>query len=358
LDTVKSSTGIVFDVIGFDACEMAYLEVAYQIKDHAKVMVASQDVGWVYGPGESPTGDPPEGTGGWKNDWVITHLSASYTTDAVGFATIIVNDYKDFWEHYQPLDTYPGYEDHFLTISAIRLGVMYGMTNIMYAILEFSLALQERIPTYGPQIWACRDLSSGFGNIHDIDLYNLADLVDARNMAETRTMTKAMASIRISIDSMVCAEWHEPNHRIAHGLNIFFPETFQGYQSAVNPPPILGNTPYSLNDFGMSSGGASWINFLKNMVRLTLLKTSYDPSTGGWDGTATLVTSAHVPIVGATVVLQYSTDGGQSWQNSPQGTGTTDSTGMALLHTIGPVGMLLRVTYATDSLVSSVVAIR
>jgi len=353
LDTVKGSTSIVFDVIGFDACEMAYLEVAYQIKDHAQVMVASQDVGWFYGPGESPTGDPPEGTGGWPNNAIITHLSASYTTDAVGFASIIVNDNKDFWEHYHPLDTYPGFEDHFLTISAVRLGSSYGMLNLNNALGNFAQCLKDRIPTYETQIWASRDLAAGFGSMHDLDLHNFVDLVDARNLGETTQMRSAMKGIRDAITKMVCAEWHEPNHRIAHGLNIFFPSILLTYKFANMP-----GHQYSLTDFGKSWGGAYWDTFLKNMVRLTMVQTSYDPATGGWDGTATLVNSAHVPIVGATVVLQYSTDGGATWRNTNQGSSVTDSAGKALMHTTGPVGMLLRVTYATDSLVSNVVAIR
>jgi len=351
LDTVKTSTGIVFDVIGFDGCEMAYTEVAYQIKDHAQVMVASQDVGWFYGPGESPTGNPPEGTGGWPNYWVITHLSAvSSTTDAVGFATIIVNDWKDFWEHYQPLDTWPSYADHFLTISAVRLGSTYGMTNLNTALGNFAQCLKDRIPTYETQIWASRDLAAGFGSTHDIDLYNFVDLVDARNMGETAQMRSAMKGIRDSITKMVCAEWHEPNHRIAHGLNIFFPSTFGMYT-------LAKLRQYSLTDFGKSSGGANWDSFIKNMVRLTMVQTAYDPATGAWDGTATLLDSAHVRIVGATVVLQYSTDGGVTWMNTNQGSSVTDSFGKALMHTTGPVGMLLRVTYATESLASNVVTV-
>ncbi|RDE13015.1 MAG: hypothetical protein C4K47_06955 [Candidatus Thorarchaeota archaeon] len=271
LDTARSATGIVFDVIGFDACEMAYVEVAYQLKDYAQVMVASQDVGWVYGPGESPTGDPPEGTGGWKNDWVISHLSASYTTDAVGFAAIIVHDYMDFWEHYHPLDTYPGFEDHFLTISAVRLGSAYGMSDLMTGIGDFSLCLKERLPTYEPQIWACQQLAAGFGNMHDIDLYNFVDLIDAGDMDETVQMTAAFSQIRTSIASMVCAEWHEPDHRIAHGLNIYFPDTLSEYQGAMVPSPPSSTTPYSWNDFSMSPGGDNWDNFLRDIVNYVVV---------------------------------------------------------------------------------------
>lgn len=52
LDTAYQETGRKLDVIGFDACQMASVEVASEIKDYAKYMVASQALegreGWPY----------------------------------------------------------------------------------------------------------------------------------------------------------------------------------------------------------------------------------------------------------------------------------------------------------------------
>ncbi len=52
LEMAQARTGKKLDVIGFDACQMATVEVASQIKDHAKYMVASQALegkeGWPY----------------------------------------------------------------------------------------------------------------------------------------------------------------------------------------------------------------------------------------------------------------------------------------------------------------------
>jgi hypothetical protein len=44
LDTAAEKTGKKLDLIGFDACLMATGEVAYELKDNAKYMVASQEV--------------------------------------------------------------------------------------------------------------------------------------------------------------------------------------------------------------------------------------------------------------------------------------------------------------------------
>jgi hypothetical protein len=52
LDTAQRATGQKLDVLGFDACQMAAVEVASEIKDNAKFMVASQALegreGWPY----------------------------------------------------------------------------------------------------------------------------------------------------------------------------------------------------------------------------------------------------------------------------------------------------------------------
>lgn len=52
LDTAQKATGQKLDVLGFDACQMASVEVASEIKDYARYMVASQALegreGWPY----------------------------------------------------------------------------------------------------------------------------------------------------------------------------------------------------------------------------------------------------------------------------------------------------------------------
>jgi len=53
LAALKQETGVTFDLVGMDACLMGMVEVAYQIKDLCKVVVASEETvpwdGWDYG---------------------------------------------------------------------------------------------------------------------------------------------------------------------------------------------------------------------------------------------------------------------------------------------------------------------
>lgn len=52
LDGAKNATGKKLDLIGFDACLMAEFEVAYQLKDYANILIASEESeggpGWDY----------------------------------------------------------------------------------------------------------------------------------------------------------------------------------------------------------------------------------------------------------------------------------------------------------------------
>lgn len=76
--------GFVINLVGFDACLMASVEVAYEIRGGANVMVASQD----YVPWE-----------GWPYHMVLEDLVTDPGMDEVEFGSMIVDDYMDFYKH-------------------------------------------------------------------------------------------------------------------------------------------------------------------------------------------------------------------------------------------------------------------
>ena len=96
LTFVQSLLGKKIDIIGMDACYMAMVEVAYQIKDCAQIMVASE---------ASIPGD------GWQYDCILESLVANPDQSSEQFASEIVNCY------YQQ---YAGSESG-VTLSAIDL---------------------------------------------------------------------------------------------------------------------------------------------------------------------------------------------------------------------------------------------
>jgi hypothetical protein len=75
---VQSLLGKKIDLIGMDACYMAMVEVAYQIKDCAQIMVTSED---------SIPGD------GWQYDCILENLVTNPDQSTRQFASEIVNCY-------------------------------------------------------------------------------------------------------------------------------------------------------------------------------------------------------------------------------------------------------------------------
>jgi clostripain len=97
LSAISAQMGKNIDIVGMDACLMAMTEVAYQIKDYADILVASE---------ENEPGD------GWPYDTILAQLVANPTMSSTQLAADIVNKY---------IYSYPSNE---VTQSAIDLSYM------------------------------------------------------------------------------------------------------------------------------------------------------------------------------------------------------------------------------------------
>ncbi|MCA9871804.1 MAG: hypothetical protein KC487_15670, partial [Anaerolineae bacterium] len=98
-------------VIGMDACLMAMLEVQYQVRQFADVMVSSQEV---------------EPIDGWPYSEILARLAANPSTAPADFGKIIVEEYERF------------YFSKNTTLSAVDLGTM---AEVRRLISDFAAAL-------------------------------------------------------------------------------------------------------------------------------------------------------------------------------------------------------------------------
>jgi hypothetical protein len=80
LGTAHQLLGRKVDLVGMDACLMTMLEVAYQIRDHAEILVGSEEVE----PGD-----------GWPYDAVLRELTEHPDMTARDLATTIVRQYAE-----------------------------------------------------------------------------------------------------------------------------------------------------------------------------------------------------------------------------------------------------------------------
>jgi len=82
----KDVTGVKIDLLGFDACLMASVEVAYTLSltDEVSVLVASEDyVPW----------------SGWPYDTILSKLVENPELSPVELASLIVDEYVESYEH-------------------------------------------------------------------------------------------------------------------------------------------------------------------------------------------------------------------------------------------------------------------
>ena len=94
-----SQLGVKINLLGFDACLMGNLEVAYAFRDYVDVVVFSQE----YEPSD-----------GWPYDSILSFLTSNPTVSADSLATTIVNEYINFYSD-------PNHANPYATLSAINI---------------------------------------------------------------------------------------------------------------------------------------------------------------------------------------------------------------------------------------------
>jgi len=70
------------DLVGMDACLMTMLEVAYQLREHARILVGSETV---------------EPGPGWPHDRILGELTASLATTPDELAAVVVKRCVEFY---------------------------------------------------------------------------------------------------------------------------------------------------------------------------------------------------------------------------------------------------------------------
>jgi clostripain len=83
LSTIYQSTRDEFALLGFDACLMGMVEVAYEMQDYAMVMVGSEE---------------KEPNDGWPYDTILSDLADNPLMQSMELGTVIVNRYGESME--------------------------------------------------------------------------------------------------------------------------------------------------------------------------------------------------------------------------------------------------------------------
>lgn len=193
LSAISAQMGKNIDIVGMDACLMAMTEVAYQIKDHADILVASEE---------------NEPNDGWPYDTILAQLVANPMMSSTQLATDIVDKY---------IYSYP-YGN--VTQSAIDLSYMDTLTsqlsNLALAIMDDSLTLKSKY------ILASTS-SQYYGDPDFIDLYDFCSkvLIYSYNI-QVKSIALSIQQTLIS-SVVINSNYNGWSVSGSKGLSIYFP---------------------------------------------------------------------------------------------------------------------------------------
>jgi hypothetical protein len=198
LSAISTQMEKKIDIVGMDACLMAMTEVAYQIKDYADILVASE---------ENEPGD------GWPYDTILAQLVSNPHMSPVQLAVDIVDRY---------IYSYPSYD---VTQSAIDLSYMNDLanqlSNLALAIMSDSLTLKSKY------ILASEN-SQYYGDPDFIDLYDFCNRIfDYSNSLEVKTISLIIKETLLNF-AVINSDYNGWNVSSSKGLSIYFP-WYYGY---------------------------------------------------------------------------------------------------------------------------------
>jgi len=125
-----------FDLLGMDACLMSNLEVAYQVRDHVRYVVGSEE------------NEPGEG---WPYDRILGRLVTDPAIETAEFARSIVADYVAWYKRKDPASV--------VTQAAMDLGVIGSVTGPLD---EFADRLTIAMADAYRDIWKAQRKSTRF----------------------------------------------------------------------------------------------------------------------------------------------------------------------------------------------------
>ncbi len=225
LATVTGNGARPIDLLAFDACLMAMIEIDAQLSPYVRVRTASEET-------EPGTGYP--------FDTILADLRAHPQWDAADLGKSIVARY------------YEAYEGE--THSAVDLGT--GHAALVTAIDRLAGALIANQGALLTAIGDARREAQQF-QLHYVDLYDLAQRLS--EAAQISTVQQAAQAVMNAVDAVVLAEQHGSYWPGANGVTIYFPGRATAWDSAYD-----GESDYL--DFTAST---RWDDFLISYLNLT-----------------------------------------------------------------------------------------
>jgi hypothetical protein len=234
LRTAQSQSGLDrFDLIGFDACLMAQLDVMQTIAPYGRVAVASAEL---------------EPNDGWAWDVWLKQLNQDSTQDAATVGTSIVDAYQAY---------YKDSKDDTVTLAAFDLEKI-GAVRDQFGTLSDAM-LKDLSGSY-QAIAEARSSADAYSQpkpeeFSAVDLGDFTRLV-GRQGAQGEVASSAAALGKLIADARI-AEWHGTFHDRSTGMSVFFPQVAELYPDFYDKAsPLPQNTSWAsfLQEFYKAGG--------------------------------------------------------------------------------------------------------
>ena len=201
-ETAKLIPNKRFDIVGFDACLMNTIEVAYQLKDTAKVIVGSEET---------------EPGAGWPYDRVLAALAAKPSMAPQELGKTIVDLYIKSYDM--------GARSEPVTMAAVNLDKIPAVVSSMD---KWAVALKNKIMTQ--DTFNTVLISSEKAQRFEFDTYK--DIFDFAKLIKEKSKIKAIQAASAGLmdalkpadnNYVIASKSLTPKMANAHGVSIYFP---------------------------------------------------------------------------------------------------------------------------------------
>jgi hypothetical protein len=193
--------GRKFDIFACDACLMNMVEIAYEMKDTATLMVGSEET---------------EPGAGWPYRAILKRLVAKPAMDPAELAKIVVTEYGKYFTRTGEASTQ----------SALDLERVTAVANAVDAL---ALALLADLPKMEAAVSLARERAQKFDSPEYVDLHDLAGLL-AQYLPNEAAVQTAAGRLQATIASngngfVVANDTVGKKMARAHGVSIYMPST-------------------------------------------------------------------------------------------------------------------------------------
>jgi hypothetical protein len=216
-------------IVGFDACLMGMVEVAYALRNVTDYVVGSEETE----PGE-----------GWPYDAILGVVATQMSTDPKTLATLIVDKYGASYG--------PGSG---VTQSAVDVSKLAAVVAGIDAFAGGATSEWDQLKTARTN--AQQYHVAGYESFWGTDLWDYANRVYSG--VSSNDIKTAASNLKAAIDAFVVAEFHGSQRPGSHGTAIYFPKTKSAHDNDPEHTAYTDANAYQPVDFVKEHQWDNWL---------------------------------------------------------------------------------------------------